>query len=90
MSNYAGGERRVSNQLLEHRVEALERNLQSLEATVTGVQADMKRNTELTESVKTDTAEIVTIVKGMKIFGKVTAWAAAIASAWYAIRGFKL
>lgn len=79
---------------LSSRVDSVERQVQSMQSNVTSMQdeiASMDRsvaeNSRLIKDVKSDTEEIVTIVKGLKIFGRVLAWAAGIVAAWFALKG---
>lgn len=94
-AHYGGPERRESQHRLERRVAALERNLKALEGTVTGVQAEMYRNTEITaaardntETLKDQMTELIELFQGMKFLGRVMrgtgrvlGWAAGIAAA---------
>ena len=73
-----------------------ERRLSALEASVTEIkveQADMRRaiadNTRVTEAVKADTAEIVGLMKGAGVLGKLATWFAGLIGAYLAGRGLK-
>lgn len=73
-----------------------ERRLSALEASVTEIkveQVNMKsaiaENTRVTEAVKADTAEIVSLMKGAWILGKLATWFAGIVGAYLAGKGLK-
>lgn len=72
------------------------RRLSALETAVSGIlveQANMKsaiaENTRVTEAVKADTAEIVSLMKGAGILGKMATWFAAIIGGYLAGKGLK-
>ncbi|MBP6563986.1 MAG: hypothetical protein KA200_00075 [Burkholderiales bacterium] len=73
-----------------------ERRLSAVEDRVTKImvdQASMKTaitdNTRVTEAVKADTAEIVSLMKGAGILGKMATWFAGLVGAYLAGRGLK-
>ena len=95
---YTGRDRREGNQVLENRIEDLERdvlalkgNVDSMKTKVDAVERAIEANTTLTKGVKADTEELVTILKGSKMFAKLVSWGATVAAAgvgaWYTMRG---
>lgn len=75
----------------------LEQRVSTLEAKVAAMDASIKRNTDVTESIKRDTEELIGLWKGAgaigRFFGPKVKWAAAIAASaagiWAALRGIK-
>ena len=78
---------------LEKRVGALEQSVGDIRVEVQRLDDDLKTNTAVTAAIKSDTAEIVALIKGGRVFGKIVAWtvgtAAAFAGAWASIRCMK-
>jgi hypothetical protein len=96
--NYQGHDRRRGNQILEGRIEDLEADVLSLKGNVDGlrgkvdaVERAIVANTTLTADVKSDTEELVTILKGSKVFARLVSWGAAIAASavtvYWTVRG---
>jgi hypothetical protein len=76
---------------LETDVLALKGNVDSMKTKVDAVERAISQNTQLTEGVKRDTEELVTLLKSSKMFARVVSWGATIAAAaagtWVAIKG---
>jgi hypothetical protein len=64
----------------EIRIVALEGHVSNLRIAVSNLASAVQTNTEVTREIKADTAEMVSLLKGGKIFGKVVAWAAGLAA----------
>lgn len=71
------------------RLSALERDVSAMKVE----QADMRRsiedNTAVTNAVKADTAEIVALMKGAGVLGRMAAWIAALIGGYLAGKGLK-
>lgn len=76
---------------LERRVLYLERKIAEMDVEAVSqrskMESDMKDNTEMTaavkltaDQVKKDTAEIVDLLKGLKVFGSIAKWVLGLAS----------
>lgn len=67
---------------------ALKSNVDGLKEKVTSVERAIVANTQLTEGVKRDTEELVTLVRGSKLAGRLIAWGAPIGAAVVAILAY--
>jgi lysylphosphatidylglycerol synthetase-like protein (DUF2156 family) len=65
---------------MEDRVRALEVRFGSVDLKIAMLEQAVLTNTAVTKSIKEDTAELVTILKGSKVFAKVLSWAAGISA----------
>lgn len=54
----------------EHRINRVEEQVSDLGKTVTKIESDLRYGNRLTEQIKSDTAEMVTITKSMQLIGK--------------------
>lgn len=67
--------------------------LRNVEAAVTAMQVEQANlkaaiaaNAEVTNAVKADTAEVVQLLKGGRVFGKFVAWTSGMGVVLYAVR----
>lgn len=71
----------------------IEKRVLALENRVTAVEQAVLANTALTRDIKADTAELVVILKGSKVFARLLSWAAGITAAcagvYATLKGFK-
>lgn len=58
----------------ERRLVTLETQMGDMRVLVSRIDSDLQQNTEVTSAIKRDTAEIVELMKGGKVFGKFVAW----------------
>lgn len=70
---------------MDERIGELERRIGNLDLRVDAIEAQMRVNTEALQAIKGDTAEIIAIVKGSKIGGKIMLWLAMVGSATMSI-----
>lgn len=77
----------------EERIQRLEGQVSDMRVAMADVTSGLKATTETTQAIKADTAELVSLMKGGKVFGKVVAWTAGLGSAavalWHMKDGFK-
>jgi hypothetical protein len=73
-----------------------ERRLSAVEAAVADIRVEQARmknaleeNTRVTEAVKQDTSEIVALMKGAGVLGKLATWMAALIGGYLAGKGLK-
>ena len=73
----------------EGRIGKLEEHVGALREQFVHLDRRLDENTRVTESIKDDTAEIVTLMKGGKILGRLATWFAAIIGGYLAGKGLK-
>lgn len=74
----------------ERRLSALEAIVADVRVEQTSMKAAIAENTRVTEAVKADTAEIVSLMKGAGVLGKIATWLAGLIGAYLAGKGLKL
>lgn len=62
----------------EIRIQALENQIADLRVTMTKVERDMSLNNQMTADIQKNTSEIITLMKGTKIVGKIIMWGGGI------------
>lgn len=73
----------------ERRLSALEAAVGEIKVEQVSMKSAIAENTRVTEAVKADTAEIVSLMKGAGILGKMATWFAGIVGAYLAGKGLK-
>ena len=71
------------------RLTAVEQAVAKIELRQAHIESQLTQNTALTNSVKEDTAEIVELIKGANVLGRIAKWAAAIFGGYLAGKGLK-
>lgn len=74
----------------ERRLSALEAIVADVRVEQTSMKSALAENTRVIESVKADTEEIVALMKGAGVLGKIATWMAAIIGGYLAGKGLKL
>ena len=69
----------------EERITQLETHVSDIRVKMEGIDKDVKANTEVIAAIKADTAEIVQLMKGGKVFGKLLSWFIGISVACTAV-----
>ena len=75
---------RVENQMADMRVRQ-----QAIEGKVDKVDAKVEANTALTNAIKADTAEVVSLLKGSAVLAKIAKWISVIFGGSLAGKGLK-
>lgn len=73
----------------EGRIGKLEEHVETLREQFVHLDRRLDENTRVTESIKSDTSEIVDLMKGGKILGRLATWFAAIIGGYLAGKGLK-
>ena len=78
---------------VERRMEGLEQRVGHVERDLEALKVSVKTNTDLTRAIKDDTAELVVLLKGGKVFGKFVSWfvglSAGVAGLYAMLKGYK-
>lgn len=72
------------------RLRNVEAAVNAMQVEQASLKAAIAANTEVTNAVKADTAEVVQLLKGGKVFGKVVAWTAGLGAGAVAVREWLL
>lgn len=65
----------------EIRIQALENQMVDLRITMTNIERDMTINNQMTAEIQKNTSELVILMKGTKILGKIIMWGGGITAA---------
>lgn len=68
------------------RLRNVEAAVNSIQVRQSSIEAKVDQNTEVTNAVKADTAEVVQLLKGGKVFGKVVAWTSGLGAGIFVLR----
>lgn len=71
------------------RLRSVEQQVGDIRVRQALIEAKVDANTEVTNSVKRDTSEIVELVKGSKVVGRVAKWMGAVGGGYLAGKGLK-
>lgn len=71
------------------RLRRLEEQASAMAVKQAQIEAKVDANTLVTESVKRDTAELVELVKGGKVVGRIAKWCGALGGGYLAGKGLK-
>lgn len=71
------------------RLSAVERDVAQIKVEQAQMKAEIAENTRVTQAVKADTSEIVSLMKGAGVLGKLATWAAGLIGAYLAGKGLK-
>lgn len=73
----------------ERRLSAVEAAVADIRVRQTAIESKLDTNVEAVAAVKCDTSEIVQLLKGASILGRLARWIGAIAAAYLAGKGLK-
>lgn len=78
---------------LEGKTGSLEGQVKTLASTQMQLVRDIQSNTDLTKAIQANTEDLIALLKGGKVFGKVTAWVlgicAAVVGVWASVKGLR-
>jgi hypothetical protein len=73
----------------ERRLSAVEQAVSDIKVRQAHIESMLSQNTAVTDAVKRDTAEIVELIKGASVLGRLAKWVAAIVGGYLAGKGLK-
>ena len=72
----------------------LEERVSNLEDQVAAMETNVRRNTVVIEAIKRDTEEVIGLLRGGKLFGRLIAWLATVAAGlgviWAMVKGWNV